>query len=83
VLEDAGRVPLDTLCGGPSLGAPLRETLARLLLATNTSGPVGRAFFQSSGRVVGWAPVADPDFDEVRRVLRQVTEHRATPGAAP
>ncbi|MFH1464415.1 MAG: phosphate/phosphite/phosphonate ABC transporter substrate-binding protein [Pseudomonadota bacterium] len=76
VLVHAGRIPLDVLCAGPSLGAPLREQVREVLLTTNTTEPAGRAFYASSGRIVGWAPASDALFDPVRRVRRRVAEHR-------
>jgi phosphonate transport system substrate-binding protein len=83
VLLHAGRLPLDVLCAGASLGEPLREQLREVLLATNTTEPAGRAFYASSGRIVGWAPASDALFDPVRRVRRRVAEHRQEAGTTP
>jgi phosphate/phosphite/phosphonate ABC transporter binding protein len=87
-LIDAGRLPLDVLCAGPSLGAPLREQVRHVLLTTNTDDPAGRAFYASSGRIVGWAPASETLFDPVRRVRRRVADHRhqaagSTPEVTP
>lgn len=80
LLGNAGRVPLDVLCVAPGVGRGLRAALKDELLRANTSGAAGRAFFQSSGRIVGWAETDDSLYDGVREVHSRVRGHR---GEAP
>ncbi len=80
LLGNAGRIPMDTLCAGPAVGESVKRTLRDELLRTNTTTAAGRAFFASSGRIVGWAPASDDNYDGVRQVLQRVDAHRqATP----
>ncbi len=80
LLGNAGRIPLDVLCVSPELGESVRTTLHDELLRANTSTPAGRAFFVSSGRIVGWAETDDTLYDGVREVQREV---RARRGGGP
>jgi phosphonate transport system substrate-binding protein len=74
LLGNAGRIPLDVLCAGPQLADGLQQALRAELLRTNTSGAVGRAFFVSSDRIVGWAEASDEQYDQVRRIRQRVDE---------
>lgn len=76
LLGNAGRIPLDTLCAGPQVSEGMKRALERELLAANTSSAAGRAFFISSGRIVGWAQSSDDQYDGVRQVQRRVRAAR-------
>lgn len=76
LLGNAGRIPLDVLCATPGVGESVKIALKDELLRANTSVPVGRSFFHSSGRIVGWAETDDSLYDGVREVQRRVREQR-------
>lgn len=76
LLGNAGRIPLDVLCVSPGVGESVRIALHDELLRANTSSAVGRDFFHSSGRIVGWADTDDAHYEGVREVHRRVQEHR-------
>jgi phosphate/phosphite/phosphonate ABC transporter binding protein len=76
LLGAAGRIPLDALCAGPQVSSGMKQALEGELLAANTSSAVGRAFFVSSGRIVGWAESSDDQYDGVRQVQRRVRAAR-------
>jgi phosphonate transport system substrate-binding protein len=76
VLGNAGRIPLDVLVAGSGVSEPLREVIRDELLATNTTTGPGRAFFVSSGRIVGWAETSDERYMAVRAVWERVEAER-------
>ncbi len=76
LLGNAGRIPLDALCANAEVSEAMRAALREELLLSSTATPQGRAFFRSSGRIVGWTATSDGAYDGVRRVAERVHGHR-------
>jgi ABC-type phosphate/phosphonate transport system substrate-binding protein len=76
LLGTSGRLPLDVLCAAPTVAPGMQRVLEAELLRANTSTAAGRAFFRSSGRIVGWAEASDEQYAGVRLVQQRVRAHR-------
>jgi len=72
ILANAGRLPLDALCVYGAIPAAGRAKIAAAFLRLDTRTKEGRAVLGPSGRLSGWIPAVDSDYDAVRALRDRV-----------
>ncbi len=77
ILHHAGRIPYDALCARADLPRSGAQKLAWAFQGLNTSTRVGRAVLSHTEGMTGWIAAQDPDYDGIRRVLKQIRGQNA------
>ena len=68
------RIPNDAYCVSSSLPADLAQVLRDALLALKPLSPLAVKVLGTSGRIRGFAPAADSDYDPVRKMERYLDQ---------
>jgi len=81
VLANTARIPNDAYCAPPDISAKLALELREALLSLKEGSELARRTLAPGGksRITGFAPIADSDYDEVRRIERYADAPAPTP----